>query len=302
MIQVRTNFAAFLIATAGIFMALSGAAAAQANGAQTQVPAGIEALATFQTATAYVPAGQAQGLGSGQGQEQGSGQGQGRRGRGMDGFPGGGRGVLGTVTEVAADHYTIKTDAGETYTVHYSVNTRIVKQGEGRRGSGAGRGGDSEAGQGERAQPVTLKPTDIKAGDIITAGGEVDEAGKSIGAVFIAQIDPERAKQMREMQANYGKTWLAGRITAIEGTTITIDGMIDHAKHTIAVDENTSFRKRRDSITMADIQPGEQLRAEGAVKEGVFLATVVNATEARNREQTPGLPAAAPGSQQSPPQ
>ena len=26
--------------------------------------------------------------------------------------------------------------------------------------------------------------------------------GKSVGAVFIVQIDPERAKQMREMQAN----------------------------------------------------------------------------------------------------
>ena len=36
-----------------------------------------------------------------------------------------------------------------------------------------------------------------------------------MGAVVIMQIDPERAKQMREMQANYGKTWLMGRVTAI---------------------------------------------------------------------------------------
>src|SRR6185437_4227031 len=40
-----------------------------------------------------------------------------------------GRGVMGTVTEVTADHFTIKTDAGETYTIHYSVNTRIMKGG-----------------------------------------------------------------------------------------------------------------------------------------------------------------------------
>ena len=32
--------------------------------------------------------------------------------RGMGGLPGGARGMLGTVTEVAADHYTIKTDSG----------------------------------------------------------------------------------------------------------------------------------------------------------------------------------------------
>jgi hypothetical protein len=206
----------------------------------------------------------------------------------MGGFPGGGRGVLGAVTEVAADHYMIKTDAGEIYTVHFSVNTRIVKQGAGRR---AGGGGDAEG--GERAAPQTLKPTDIKVGDFITAGGEMDAATKSLGAVFIAQVDPERAKQMREMQANYGKTWLAGRILSIDGTTIKIEGMVDQAPHSIEVDENTSFHQRRDAITLADIKPGEQLRAEGAVKGGVFLATTVNAIEPQNREREPGTGAPA---------
>jgi hypothetical protein len=216
----------------------------------------------------------------------------------MGEFPGGGRGVLGTVTETAADHYTIKSEDGTVYTVHFSVNTRIVKGGGGRRGQGAGRGsggGQNSGGQGsgaagDRPQPQTLKPTDIKVGDIITAGGEMDETGKSIGAVFIAQVDPERAKEMREMQANYGKTWLAGRVTGIDGTTITIDGLVDHTKHAIEVDENTSFRKRRDSITLADIQPGAQLRAEGALQGSVFRATTVTAMEPRNREQGPNPP------------
>jgi hypothetical protein len=252
--------------------------------------------------------------GSASGQGQGQGPGQGQRMRGMGGFPGGGRGVLGSVTEVAADHYIIKTDAGETYTVHFSANTRILKQGtrqgggrrQGRAGqagsgqagssqsgssqSGSGQPGAAEGGEesqagGERAAPQPLKSTDIKVGDIITAGGEVDAAAKSIGAVVIFQVDPERAKQMREMQANYGKTWLAGRITAIEGTTITIEGLIDHTPHTIAVDENTSLRQRRDSITLADIKPGQQLRAEGSVKNGAFLATQVTAMEPQNRDQ-----------------
>jgi len=245
---------------------------------------------------AAVQAGSQQPTASGQsqqsGQQQGQGPGQGWRGNGAMRFPAGGRGVLGTVTEVAADHYTIKTESGETYTVHYSANTRIMKQGAGRRRPGAG--GQSAAGNGngtddaDRQPPQPLKPTDIKVGDIITAGGEMDEAGKSIGAVFIAQIDPERAKQMREMQANYGKTWLAGRITGIDGTKITIEGMVDHAPHAIEVDENTSFRQRRDSITLADIKPGEQLRAEGGMKNGVFLATTVVANQMPNRE--PGGP------------
>ena len=202
------------------------------------------ALALTGSTTASAQQG-APGQGSGSGSGQNSGQGW--RGRGIGGFPGGGRGVLGAVTEVTADHYTIKTDAGETYTVHFSVNTRIMKQGAGRRASG----GDAES--GERPVPQTLKPTDIKVGDFITAGGELDAATRSIGAVFIAQIDPERARQMREMQANYGKTWLAGRITAIEGTTIKIEGMVDQASHSYEVDENTSFHQRRVAITLADI-------------------------------------------------
>jgi preprotein translocase subunit YajC len=221
------------------------------------------------------------------GSEQGQSQGQGGRGRGFGGFPGGGRGVLGTVTEVAADHYTIKTDSGEIYTVHFSANTRIMKQpaAGGRRQRGGGDGAGQGQGDGERIQPQPLKPADIKVGDIITAGGEMDTAAKSIGAVFIAQVDPERAKQMREMQANYGKTWLAGRITAIDGTTITIDGIVDHAPHSIVVDENTSFHQRRDAITLSDIKPGEQLRAEGAMKGSTFLATTVTAMEPRNGDQ-----------------
>jgi hypothetical protein len=241
------------------------------------------------------------GSGSGQSQTQGAGQGQGWRGRGgIGGFPGGGRGVLGAVTEIAADHYTIKTDSGETYTVHFSVNTRIIKEPAGRRQGGRERG---DAENGDRTQPQTIKPTDIKVGDVITAGGEMDAAAKSIGAVFIAQVDPERAKQMREMQANYGKTWLAGRITSIDGTTITIQGIVDQASHSIAVDENTSFRQRRESITLADIKPGQQLRAEGAVKGGVFLATTVNAMQPQNRgEGRDQAPDSAPSGSQPKPQ
>jgi hypothetical protein len=70
-----------------------------------------------------------------------SGQGQrGGRGGGMMGM-GMGRGTVGTVTEAAADHYTIKTELGEIYTVHFSVNTRIVKQPAGQpRRAGRGRG------------------------------------------------------------------------------------------------------------------------------------------------------------------
>jgi hypothetical protein len=187
-----------------------------------------------------------------------------------------GRGLLGTVTEVAADHFTIKTDSGETYTVHFSANTRIMKLLAGAGGPGGGGGERGQGAGGGGNPPQAIKPTDIKVGDAIVANGEVDAAAKSVGAVAVLQMDPERAKQMREMQANYGKTWLMGKVTAIDGVKVTLMGAMDNAAHSFVADENTTFRKRRDPITLADVQVGDTVRVEGAVKDGAFLATAVS--------------------------
>ncbi len=193
---------------------------------------------------------------------------RGQRG-GSGGWGGGmmGRGVLGTVTEVAADHYTVKTATGDLYTVHFSVNTRILKGGPQRRGQ--------TEGEPSANPPEPIKPTEIKVGDAIAANGEIDAAAKSIGAIVIFQIDPERAKQMREMQANYGKTWLMGKVTAVNELTISLEGGPDNASHTFVADENTTFRKRREPITLADIQVGDMVRVEGALKGGTFTASAV---------------------------
>ena len=210
-------------------------------------------------------------------QTQGGGQrGGGRGGWGAGGGMGMGRGLMGTVTEVAADHYTVKIETGETYTVHYSANTRILKQPARPRGESS-EGGGERGGGGGGTPPTPLKSTDIKVADAIAAMGDVDATAKSVGAMMVMQIDPERAKQMREMQANYGKTWIMGKVTAIDGVKVTLTGAVDNTPHTFVADENTTFRKRRDPITLADIQVGDAVRAEGAIKDGAFVATAVSA-------------------------
>ncbi len=180
--------------------------------------------------------------------------------------PGGGGGVAGTVTEVAPDRFTIRTFRGETYTIHYSANTRIVKQQPGQRGA-------SRMG-GNPPQPIQAGA--IQVGDRIAAMGAIDTGAKSVGAVGVVLLDPERARQMEKLEAGYGKTWLMGRVTAIEGTRLTLLGSLDRQTHTLVADENTRFRKRRVSISLADIGIGDVLRAEGAVQKGVFTATSVN--------------------------
>jgi len=212
-----------------------------------------------------------------------------------------GRGLMGTVTEVAADHYTIKTEAGGNYVVHFTADTRIFKQvagiggsagtgnGEGQNGGqdsgsgrgagggqGAGSGGGAGRGYGGGNPPQLIKPTDIKVGDAISIMGNVDTTAKSVAANRIAQLDPAVMQQMRAMEANFGKTWLMGKVTAIDGTKITLTGVVDNASYAVVADENTAFRKRRDPITLADIQVGDTVRADGAVKDGVFTATNVN--------------------------
>ena len=215
----------------------------------------------------------------------GQGRGYGQRGRGGFGMGMMGLGIMGTVTEAAADHYTVKTDAGDVYTVHFSANTRIFKMPAGT-GSAPGAAEGADGGQGRGMgrgmgmgwngnPPQPLKSSDIKTGDVIEAHGEVDAPAKSVGAVAVVQLDPERVKQIRTMEANYGKTWLMGKVTAIDGVKVTLTGAMDNTPHSFVADEDTTFRRRRDPITLADIQVGDSVRVEGAMKDGVFTATFV---------------------------
>ncbi|WP_109489441.1 hypothetical protein [Occallatibacter savannae] len=154
----------------------------------------------------------------------------------MGGFAG--AGLAGTVTEIAPDHFTVKTESGDLYTAYYSVNTRIMKA--------PPRPANDRDRDRYVGLPISIKASDIKIGDAIAASGEMDPPAKSIGAIAIIQLDPETVRRMRQMRANYGKTWLLGRVTAIHQTAITIQGGPDNATHTFSADENTTFRKRRD--------------------------------------------------------
>jgi Domain of unknown function (DUF5666) len=274
----------------------------------------FSAAGVAQDGGAQPPAGQ---NAAGQGGETGGGYGQ-RGGRGGFGGMGMmGRGVAGTVTEVASDHFTVKSFLGDTYTIQFGGSTRFVRMPAGtRRGEGQGNGEGSGQGSGESGgrepgqgwgrgagnggnPPQEIKPTDIKVGDVIEARGTVDATAKSVGATSVALVDPERAKQMQEMEANFGKTWLMGKVIGVDGVKVTLTGALDNAPHSFVADENTTFRRRRDPITLADIQVGDTVRAEGEVKGGVFTAASVGDMGAMQGENPRGAgPGAAPGSPQ----
>jgi hypothetical protein len=234
-------------------------------------------------------------------QDTGSAPGPGQRvGRGNGGAMIG-RGLMGTVTEAGAGHFTIKTDQGDIYSVQLNSGTRIFKrqsggfgvdgQGAGAgQGPGEGRGGGRGYGRGN--PPLEISATDIKTGDVIEVMGDTDAAAKSVNARAVALLDQQAVEQIRRMEADFGKTWLMGTITAIDGTKITLTGTLDNTPHTVAADENTEFRERREPITLADIHLGDTVRVEGAVKDGVFVAASVNV--ARMGGETPTVPRNSP--------
>jgi hypothetical protein len=129
----------------------------------------------------------------------------------------GGQMVRGTVTAVTSEQLTVKTDAGEVYQVSLSANTRLSKE----------------------RQPV--KVADIKVGDGVGAMGVLDPATKTVHAVFVSVIDAEQVKKARE---NMGKTYITGKVTAIDMDALKLTVMRpDGVSQVIGVDEQTSFKR-----------------------------------------------------------
>ena len=225
----------------------------------------------------------------------------------------GGQAVRGTVTATAADKITLKTDAGETYKVAVSSNTRLTKGRE------------------------PMKLAGVKEGDAIVAMGVLDAPTKTIHAVFATIVDAEQVKKARE---GMGKVYIAGKVTSIDELKLTVM-RTDNVSQVIEVDEGTSFKRGMRgmaqmmnggsgvivmsggggggrpgggpppagagggggvSITLADVKVGDTVVGPGAVKHGVFVPTelgVVDAAAAaaggqRRRRSADGAPAGAP--------
>jgi hypothetical protein len=192
---------------------------------------------------------------------------------------GAGRMIRGTVTATASDHLTIKTDAGDVYEIAITPNTRMTRD----------------------RQPV--KPEDVKVGDGVGAMGELDAPKKTVHALFVAVMDAEQVKKLRE---DLGKTYITGKVTAIDDVKVTVMRP-DNVSQVIEVDETTSFRKggRRgagamvmeggspvaigpagasgaagtggggESITLADVKVGDVVAGQGGIKHGVFVPTTL---------------------------
>jgi hypothetical protein len=159
-----------------------------------------------------------------------------------------GPGVFGTITAIDSGKITVKTGDGQTAQVSTSDQTQFRKD----------------------RQPAKL--ADFKVGDEIFVRGEQQNG------VWQAQMIGARSgggPGGGDFRAEMGKRFIAGEVKAVNGTSLTIlrqDGQTQN----ITVDENTSFHKDRESITLADIKVGDHVFGRGELKNDVFVPSQLN--------------------------
>ena len=164
-----------------------------------------------------------------------------------------GPGVAGTITALDANTITIKTRDGQTTQV--TINDKTVY----------------------RKDRTAATLADFKVGDTVFVRGEKTGDNAWLAAAVATRGGGGAPDNFRE---GMGKLFIAGEVKSIDGTQLTIqrpDGVVQ----TIAVDENTSFRKDGESITLADLKPGDHVFGRGELKNGVFVPAILNLGQPR---------------------
>lgn len=161
-------------------------------------------------------------------------------------------GVAGTIAAISGNAITLKTRDGQTAQVTLNDKTEYRKDRAG----------------------ATL--ADFKVGDMIFVRGE-----KTGDNTWVAAGVATRGRgDTPDFREGMGKVFIAGEVKSIDGTQLTIQRP-DGVAQTIAVDENTSFRKDGESITLADLKAGDHVFGRGEVKNGVFVPATLNLGQPR---------------------
>jgi hypothetical protein len=131
--------------------------------------------------------------------------------------------------------------------------------------------------------------TDFKVGDIVLVRGEETADHHSWTAQVVAARSMNGGGRggfgggpaagggrgnFAQQQGTLGKDYVAGEIKSIDAPKLSVM-RTDNVAQTLELNEETSLRKGRESITMADIQPGDHLLARGAVENNVFVPKTV---------------------------
>ena len=170
--------------------------------------------------------------------------------------------AVGAVQSISGNSFTLKSDAGAELTVTVQDSTRVLR---------------SEPGQKSLKEATPIQFSDIQTGDRTLASGKASADGKTIAATTIvvmkqSDIASKQAKEREDWQRHS----VGGLVSAVDAAnnTVTISTMAMGQKKDIVVRVSPTTIIRRyapDSVkfdeatksTLAEIKPGDQLRARG---------------------------------------
>jgi co-chaperonin GroES (HSP10) len=165
---------------------------------------------------------------------------------------------LGTVTAVAGNSLTLKTDAGQEVVASVPDGARILQLAP----------GSTDL---KTAQTIALK--DIAVGDRVLVSGKAGDTAGSFAAARVILMKSSDIAQKHEMeQADWQKRGTGGIVSAVDAGTGTLTVTVGAKKVAVTTSPKTQFRRYAgDSVkfedakpgTLAQIQPGDQVRVLG---------------------------------------
>jgi hypothetical protein len=161
--------------------------------------------------------------------------------------------LFGKIAAVHPDSLDLTDQNGATVTVKLSDKTEFRKD----------------------RQPA--KRADFKVGDIVIVRGQETPDHTWAAQMIAARSMNERGQNGRGgagggfgAAGTLGKDYVAGEIKSMDAPSLTIL-RTDNVTQKMELNEETSLRKGRDSVTMADIQVGDHVFARGAMQNNVFV-------------------------------
>lgn len=166
-------------------------------------------------------------------------------------------GLFGKLTAIHDQSIEIATSQGDTVTVKVTSDTQFRKERESAK-LGDFKVGDTVFVRGEQnadhswtAQMIGSRPAGFGGGQ--GPGGPGGAPG---------------GQGMRQMGV-LGQDYVVGEVKSVDAPKLTILRP-DNVTQTLELSEDTSLHKGRESITMADIQPGDHVFVRGASANNVF--------------------------------
>ena len=163
-----------------------------------------------------------------------------------------GHGTIGRITSMNADTLVVAKPGGSTVTIKLTGNTEFRKDRE----------------------PAKL--ADFKVGDfVMVRGGENPDhtitADRLSGRSSNGGPGGARGGQFF---GEMGKDFVAGEVKSIDAPKLTVLRP-DNVTQTVELNEETSLRKGHESITLADIQPGDHVVLHGGLQNQLFVPKAV---------------------------